>query len=67
MSPSSTPRRREPIRGIGVKAARNVRGAIGYAHPTEVEIEVLAYMRGALVRNAPAHGARANLILKRLG
>jgi Zn-dependent peptidase ImmA (M78 family) len=58
-------KRREPIRGIGVKAARAVREAIGYAHPTELEIEVLAHMRGALVRNSPARGARANLI--RLG
>jgi IrrE N-terminal-like domain len=54
--------KREPIRGIGVKAAREVRTAIGYAHPMEVEIEVLAYMRGALVRLSPARGARANLL-----
>jgi hypothetical protein len=65
MKPSNAPRRREPIRGIGVKAARDVRSALGYSHPTEVEIEVLAYMRGALVRGAPARGARANLL--RLG
>ncbi len=31
-------------------------------HPTEIPIEVLAHMRGALVRPAPATGARANLI-----
>jgi Zn-dependent peptidase ImmA (M78 family) len=58
----NSPRRREPIRGIGVKAAQVVRRAIGYGHPTEIEIEVLAYMRGALVRRGPAHGARANLL-----
>jgi len=56
------PRRRQPIRGIGVKAANEVRRAIGYEHPTEMEIEVLAYMRGALVRSVPARGARANLL-----
>jgi Zn-dependent peptidase ImmA (M78 family) len=55
-------RRREPIRGIGVKAARVVREAIGYSHPTDLEIEVLAHMRGALVRRASVQGARANLI-----
>ncbi|AKU97418.1 putative Zn peptidase [Labilithrix luteola] len=55
-------RRRAPVLGIGIEAARKVRSAIGYVHPTELEIEVLAYMRGALVRTAPAHGARANLL-----
>jgi Zn-dependent peptidase ImmA (M78 family) len=58
-------KRREPIRALGVAAARKVRAAIGYDHPTDLEIEVLAFMRGALVRPTPARGARANLI--RLG
>lgn len=53
---------RQPIKAIGIAAARKVREAIGYAHPTELEIEVLAYMRGVLVRPAGAKGARANLI-----
>jgi Zn-dependent peptidase ImmA (M78 family) len=65
MIPNEATQRREPIRAIGVRAARAVRSAIGYVHPKEIEIDVLAYMRGALVRSAPAHGARANLI--RLG
>jgi Zn-dependent peptidase ImmA (M78 family) len=56
---------RAPIRGLGVKAARVVRTAIGYVHPTELEIELIAYMRGALVRPSGARGARANLL--RLG
>lgn len=55
-------KRRQPIRGIGVKAARGVRSAIGYRHPTEIELEVVAYMRGALVRPTPARGARGNLL-----
>src|SRR5262249_42253940 len=54
--------RREPVNALGVAAARKVRDAIGYAHPTELEIEVLAHMRGALVRRSPARGARANLL-----
>jgi Zn-dependent peptidase ImmA (M78 family) len=57
--------RREPLRCLGVNAARRVRAAIGYTHPMDLEIEVLAYMRGALVRSFPAQGARANLL--RLG
>lgn len=60
-----TPTRRAPIRALGVKAARAVRAAIGYEHPKELEIEVLAYMRGVMVRRASATGARANLL--RLG
>jgi len=61
MTPNST-RRREPVRGIGVKAARAVRTELGYAHPLELEIELIAFMRGALVRASGAHGARANLL-----
>lgn len=59
---TSAERRREPIRAIGVQAARAVRKDIGFASPTAIEIEVLAFMRGALVRPAPARGARANLL-----
>jgi len=53
---------RKPIRAFGIEHARKVRSAIGYAHPTELPIEVLAYMRGALVRSSPVRGARANLV-----
>lgn len=56
------PRLREPVLGIGVRGARAVRAAIGYARPTELEIEVLCYLRGALVRPSPSRGARANLL-----
>ena len=55
-------KRREPIRGIGVAAARKVRAELGYASPNELDIEVLAYLRGALVRSSAATGARANLL-----
>jgi Zn-dependent peptidase ImmA (M78 family) len=53
---------REPIRELGIAAARKLRAAIAYEHPNEIEIEVLAFMRGAVVRGAPVRGARANLI-----
>ena len=53
---------REPIKALGIAAARKVRDEIGYASPTELEIEVLAYMRGVMVRRAEARGARANLV-----
>jgi hypothetical protein len=56
---------RQPIRGLGIVAAPRVREAVGYAHPAELEIEVLAWIRGALVRPSVATGARANLL--RLG
>lgn len=56
---------RQPIRAVGIEAARRVRHAIGYEHPAELEIEVLAFMRGAIVRRAHARGSRANLL--RLG
>lgn len=59
---TETPKRRAPIRAVGIAAARAVREAIGYHHPTDVELEVIAYMRGALVREAAANGARANLL-----
>ena len=53
---------RPPIRALGVAAARAVRKEIGYVSPTELDIETLAFMRGALVRSSPATGARANLV-----
>lgn len=53
---------RLPLPVLGIDAARKVRAAIGYEHPTELEIEVLAHMRGALVRPTPTSGARANLL-----
>jgi hypothetical protein len=61
MESDEKPRVREPIRALGIAAARVVRGAIGYKRPTELEIEVLAYMRGALV-DTGARGSRASLI-----
>jgi Zn-dependent peptidase ImmA (M78 family) len=62
---SEVVKKREPVRAIGIDAAKRVREAIGYEHPTDVEIEIVAFMRGALVRPCPAKGARANLM--RLG
>jgi hypothetical protein len=61
-SPNSRPERRLPDRAIGIAAARAVRAEVGYAHPTELDIETLAFMRGALVRVSPTTGARANLV-----
>lgn len=46
----------------GIQLARVVRQEIEYEHPTELPIEVLAHMRGALVRSTPTTGARANVI-----
>lgn len=54
--------RRAPILGIGVDAAKRVRRELGYAHPNELSIEALAFLRGVLVRPSPATGARANLL-----
>ena len=47
---------------IGIRGARLVRDAVGYHHPTELPIHVLAHMRGALVRPTPTTGTRANVI-----
>lgn len=47
---------------MAMQHARAVREAIGLRHPTELEIEVIAFMRGALVRGSPMNGARANLL-----
>lgn len=47
---------------MAMQHARAVREAIGLRHPTELELEVIAYMRGALVRGTPMNGARANLL-----
>lgn len=47
---------------MAAQSARAVRDAIGLRHPTELELEVVAYMRGALVRGTPMNGARANLL-----
>src|SRR5687768_13759536 len=55
-----TPRPREPIRAIGVAAARAVRAALRYRRPMDIELEVIAYMRGALV-DTGAKGSRASL------
>ena len=53
---------RRPVRTLGIEAARRVRRALGYEHPAEVDIEVLAFMRGAVVRKSAVKGARANLV-----
>ncbi len=50
---------------LGVQAALRVQRDVGYQHPTELEVEILAYLRGAFVRASPSTGARANLL--RLG
>jgi len=47
---------------VAVQRARVVRAEVGYTHPTELEIEVLAHIRRALVRESPTRGARANLL-----
>jgi len=47
---------------IAVQRARALRAEVGYSHPTELEIEVLAHIRRALVRESPTQGARANLL-----
>lgn len=47
---------------MAMQHARAVREAIGLRHPTELELEVIAYIRGALVRGTPMNGARANLL-----
>jgi Zn-dependent peptidase ImmA (M78 family) len=57
-----SPSARLPIPEIAVQRARIVRAEVGYAHPTELEIEVLAHIRGVLVRESPTRGARANLV-----
>ena len=59
---SSVPPRREPLNALAIQRARTVRREIGYVHPTELPIEVLAHMREALVRPTPTTGARANVI-----
>ena len=58
-------RTRPALPKLGIDAAKRVQTAVGYAHPTELEIEVLAHIRRALVRESPTTGARANLL--RLG
>jgi PAS domain S-box-containing protein len=53
---------RLPMPEVAVQRARAVRSEVGYAHPTELKIEVLAHTRRALVRESPTRGVRANLI-----
>ena len=55
-------RERLAIPTLGIEAARRVRRDLEYAHPTELEIETLAFLRHALVRSTPTTGARANLL-----
>jgi hypothetical protein len=45
----------------GERAARNVYEELGLTHPTEISIDTLAYMRGALVRDVPMTGAQGRL------
>jgi Zn-dependent peptidase ImmA (M78 family) len=58
----NTPPKREPILSLGIQCARVVRQEIGYDHPTELELEVIAHIRGALVRASPTTGSRACLM-----
>jgi Zn-dependent peptidase ImmA (M78 family) len=62
MSSWNRPARREPILALGIQHARAVRKEVGYARPTELEIEVIAHLRGALVRATPTTGSRATLL-----
>jgi Zn-dependent peptidase ImmA (M78 family) len=62
MSSWGKPAGREPVLGIGIRHARIVRQELAYAHPVELELEVIAHMRGALVRASPATGSRASLL-----
>lgn len=48
--------------GRGERAARKALASLEVDHPTEAEIEDLAYVRGALVRQAPLAGAQARLV-----
>jgi Zn-dependent peptidase ImmA (M78 family) len=50
------------VSGIPASRARAMCAAIGLRHSTELELEVIAHMRGALVNLAPLNGSRANLI-----
>ncbi|GEJ55956.1 ImmA/IrrE family metallo-endopeptidase [Anaeromyxobacter diazotrophicus] len=45
----------------GERVAREVYAEIGLAHPTEIPIETLAYMRGARVRDVRMPGAQGRL------
>src|SRR5580692_4968917 len=62
MSSWNAPAKRQPILALGIQHARAVRTEVGYKHPTELEIEVIAHMRGALVRASPTTGSRASLL-----
>lgn len=62
MNKWNAPARRQAVLGVGVRHARIVRNEVGYNHPTELKIEVLAHMRGILVRSTSASGARACLL-----
>lgn len=55
-------RLRDPLPGPAIERARQVLRDLDLRHPTEIEIEAIAYARGALVRAAPTKGARANLL-----
>jgi Zn-dependent peptidase ImmA (M78 family) len=62
MSSWNKPAGRAPILALGIQQARSVRKEIGYTRPTDLEIEVIAHMRGALVRATPTTGSRATLL-----
>jgi Zn-dependent peptidase ImmA (M78 family) len=55
-------RLRDPLPGPAIQRARQVLRDLDLKHPTEIEIEAIAYARGALVRAEPTKGARANLL-----
>lgn len=45
----------------GEAAARAVYSELGLTHPTEISIDTIAYMRGALVHDVPMTGAQGRL------
>ena len=47
---------------VGVHAARRVLRELRVQHPTETDIEDLAFLRGAVVRHGPLSGADARLV-----
>jgi len=45
----------------GERVAREVYTAVGLTHPTEIPIDTIAFLRGALVRDVPLRGAQGRL------
>lgn len=53
-------RRREPHRSLAANVAKRVYAELQLRHPTEIPIDDIAFMRGALIDEAENLGARAN-------